>query len=105
MALLLERIMRATRVLTIAIGLTVPGAALAADVNAACHVQTLCAGLVPGPGAVTECLRAHKAELSPDCKIALADRMLNGHAKAPPSPGAPASGAPAPGPAATPPGH
>ena len=101
--------MRTTWVLAIAVGLTVPGAALAADVNAACHVQTLCPGLVPGPGAVTECLRAHKAELSPDCKIALADRMLNGHAKAPPStapsPGSPARDAPGPGPSATPPSH
>jgi hypothetical protein len=100
--------MRTTRVLTIAIGLTVPGAALAGDVNTACHVQTLCVGLVPGPGAVTECLRAHKAELSSDCKIALADRMLNGHAKAQPAqapgPAAP-SPAPGPGPAAAPPSH
>jgi hypothetical protein len=96
--------MRTTRVLTIAIGLTVPAAALAADVNTACHVQTLCVGLVPGPGAVTECLRAHKAELSSDCKIALADRMLNGHAKAPPA-AAPSPGAPGPGPASTPPSH
>ena len=63
---------------------------------------------VPGPGAVTECLRAHKAELSSDCKFALADRMLNGHAKAQPVPApsppvpSPASG---PGPAAAPPSH
>ena len=80
--------MHATRVPTVAIGLTVPGAALAADqFRVACQIQTLCPGLVPGRGAVMECLRAHKAELSPDCKIAIADRMLNQRGKAQPGGG------------------
>ena len=104
--------MRATHVLTIAIGLIVPGAALAASpIRVACQIQTLCPGVAPGHAAIMECLREHKAELSQDCKIAIADRMLNQRGKAPPAgnppsagPGGPAPGGPGPAPAEPTPG-
>ena len=92
--------MRATHVLTIAIGLIVPGAALAASpIRVACQIQTLCPDVARGHAAMMECLRAHKAELSQDCKIAIADQVLNQRGKAPPAGNPPSAGPGGPGPA------
>jgi hypothetical protein len=39
-------------------------------------VKTLCAGVQPGGGRIRECIREHRAQLSQDCKMAIAERMM-----------------------------
>ena len=39
-------------------------------------VKTLCAGVQPGGGRIRDCIREHRAQLSQDCKMAIADRMM-----------------------------
>ncbi len=53
--------------------------ALAGDVRSACmqDIKTLCAGVTPGGGAIRECMREHREQVSEPCKVAIADRMLS----------------------------
>ncbi len=70
--------MRISIVTGLVLGMLSAGAALAADnFRSACNVDTLCPGVKPAGGAIMGCLREHKTELSQDCKIAIADRILN----------------------------
>ena len=39
-------------------------------------LQSLCAGVQPGGGRIRDCMKEHRAQLSADCKMAIADRML-----------------------------
>ena len=68
------------RTLVIAVGVTLPALAFAQQgaVRGACmnDIKTLCGSVQPGGGRIRECFRAHREQLSTDCKLALADRML-----------------------------
>ena len=50
-----------------------PGGPRGACMN---DVKTLCGSVQPGGGRIRECMREHRAELSSQCKLAIADRML-----------------------------
>ncbi len=60
-----------------------PATAALADVREACHQdrETLCRGVEKGGGRIARCMAEHRAQLSPACKLALADRMLERRAE------------------------
>ncbi|MDE2363062.1 MAG: hypothetical protein KGM42_10330 [Hyphomicrobiales bacterium] len=79
----------------LALGLTLAAAAPAlADARSACRqdVETLCNGVERGGGRIMRCMSEHRAALSPTCKMALADRMLERRAER--QPGAERGGQP-----------
>lgn len=39
-------------------------------------VKQLCASVQPGGGRIRDCMKEHRAQLSTECKVAIADRML-----------------------------
>ena len=47
----------------------------------AADLKTLCGSIQPGGGRIRECIKQHRAELSTDCKVAIADRMLERQAE------------------------
>ncbi len=57
--------------------LVVPTLASAESFRQACKIRALCPDSQPGGGRAIACLRAHKAELSVPCKLAIADFFLN----------------------------
>jgi hypothetical protein len=66
--------------LVVAMAGFVPGVALAdpSPMRGACagDVKALCGSIQPGGGRIRDCMKDHRAELSSNCKIAIADRML-----------------------------
>ena len=62
--------------------LLVPAVALAqaGPMQGACmsDVKALCGSVQPGGGRIRDCMREHRAQLSVACKLAIADRMLEG---------------------------
>jgi hypothetical protein len=38
-------------------------------------IKTICAGVQPGGGRIRNCIREHRAELSQECKAAIAERL------------------------------
>lgn len=91
--------MRFTSLLVIAAGLILPTIAQAepGPGRGAClhDVKTLCAGVQPGGGRIRDCIREHRAQLSQECKMAIAERMSQrgqgrpGHGLDSPKSGAP----------------
>ena len=59
------------------LGLLAPAPVWAQGVWPACHVRALCAGVQPGGGRIVDCLRAHKAQLSQACYVALGRAQLD----------------------------
>ena len=39
-------------------------------------IKTLCAGIQPGGGRIRNCIKENRAQLSPECKTALSERMM-----------------------------
>ena len=39
-------------------------------------IKTICAGVQPGGGRIRNCIKEHRAELSAECKSALAERLM-----------------------------
>jgi len=39
-------------------------------------MQALCGSIQPGGGRLRDCMREHRSQLSNNCKLAIADRML-----------------------------
>ena len=73
------RTLRFTGALLIAIGVTSPALAQqAGGVRGACmnDLKTLCGSVQPGGGRIRDCIRAHRAQLSEGCKVALAERFM-----------------------------
>jgi len=72
--------MRRLRLVVVLAGLSLPAIAVAqpAAMKGACasDVRTLCGSVQPGGGRIRECMREHRAQLSVECKVAIADRML-----------------------------
>jgi hypothetical protein len=58
-------------------------------------IKSLCGSIQPGGGRIRECMREHRAQLSNNCKLAIADRVLerrsNQYAAAPATAAEPAS--------------
>ncbi len=56
-------------------------AAARARLREACHddVARLCSGVEPGGGRIRECLRAHQAQLSDGCKLAIRNAQAHHH--------------------------
>lgn len=69
--------MRLAFAVALLVGLMLSGASYAQNMQGACHVRTLCAGVQPGGGAIIKCLSAHKDELSQQCLAAIGLRVLN----------------------------
>lgn len=67
-------------------GVLVAGATAAAqaDVRTACasDVKSYCSGVEPKGGKLRDCMAQNRAKLSNDCKLAVADRLLERQAKA-----------------------
>ncbi len=55
-----------------------------ADIKTACRkdVDALCKSVKPGGGKLLTCIAENRAKVSGDCKVAIADRMLERRAKA-----------------------
>jgi len=72
--------MIAARLLVISVGVVVPSIASAEPgaVQGACRtdVKALCGSVQPGGGRVRECMKEHRSQLSNECKMSIADRML-----------------------------
>lgn len=43
-------------------------------------MQALCGSIQPGGGRLRDCMREHRSQLSNNCKLAIADRMLERNA-------------------------
>jgi hypothetical protein len=87
--------MRAIASVVLLLGLALSFPADAQGVRRACHVMELCAGVEPGGGRIMDCLRAHKAQLSQDCIMAIGLSVLNRPSRTSPRVGGPApAGAP-----------
>ena len=72
----------------ISIGLALAGGVLlaspaAADIRTACKkdMDAQCKDVKPGGGKVLSCMAEHRAKLSSECKIAIADTVLERRAK------------------------
>jgi hypothetical protein len=68
------------RILAIASVALIPSLALAepGPLQGACRddMKTLCGSIQPGGGRLRDCMREHRSQLSNNCKLAIADRML-----------------------------
>jgi Cysteine rich repeat len=68
------------RIFAIAIVALIPSLALAepGPLQGACRddMKTLCGSIQPGGGRLRDCMREHRSQLSNNCKLAIADRML-----------------------------
>jgi hypothetical protein len=59
------------------LGLLAPTPAAAQNIQQACQVKTLCAGVQPGGGRIMQCLHDHMSELSTDCFAAIGRMRLS----------------------------
>jgi hypothetical protein len=68
------------RILAIASVALIPSLALAepGPLQGACRddMKTLCGSIQPGGGRLRDCMREHRSQLSNNCKLAIADRIL-----------------------------
>ncbi len=64
--------------------IVVAAGAAQADVRTACasDVKSYCSGVEPKGGKLRDCMAQNRAKLSNDCKLAVADRLLERQAKA-----------------------
>jgi Cysteine rich repeat len=71
--MLFNRIFAISVVLIPALAVAEPG-----PLQGACRsdMQALCGSIQPGGGRLRDCMREHRAQLSNNCKLAIADRML-----------------------------
>ena len=67
----------------IVFGLSMLAAPAFADVRDACRQdkESFCKSVERGQGRIAKCMAEHRAQLSPNCKLALADRMLERRAE------------------------
>jgi Cysteine rich repeat len=68
------------RIVAIASVALIPTLAVAepGPLQGACRndMQALCGSIQPGGGRLRDCMREHRSQLSNNCKLAIADRML-----------------------------
>jgi hypothetical protein len=71
------------RLSLLGIGVVLTALPAAADIKTACKadVQANCSSIKPGKGKLMECIAENRAKLSNDCKLAIADTMLERRAK------------------------
>ncbi len=67
----------------IAFGLSILAVPAVADVRDACRQdkESFCKSVERGGGRIAKCMAEHRTQLSPNCKLALADRMLERRAE------------------------
>ena len=77
-------IMLFNRIFAIASVALIPTLAVAepGPLRGACRndMQALCGSIQPGGGRLRDCMSEHRSQLSNNCKLAIADRMLERHA-------------------------
>ena len=75
--------MRRLLVLPIALVFAGTAAAEGPKPRQACRAdyERLCHGVKPGAGRIRDCFKAHRSEISPPCRAALAERRTSAKAK------------------------